>query len=134
MATILQLRTLADRCFADADTMSDSSAQDRVRSRAYHYLQQAASLERREAQQLLGDGRCDPSTPLQHVALVQLARVQEQINAIEADRPPERSARANIASVLYRKKAQLEQVLAGGAPSVPQRSRRARRRPVPHSV
>jgi hypothetical protein len=62
---------------------------------------------------------------VQNAALVQLARVQGQIDAIAAERPPERSARANILAVLYRKKAELEEVLAVVAPEASCRRRKA---------
>jgi hypothetical protein len=127
IASVVKLRILADRCFADAESMSDPSAQDDARSCGYRYLDEATSLERREAQELLGDGRWAPITPLQNVALVELARVQKQIDALEAERPPERSARANIVSVLYRKKAELERVLAVAPPKPPPRRRPGRR-------
>ena len=134
MASVMELRVLADRCFAHAEITSDPSVQDHARSCGYRYLEQATSLERREAQKLLGDGKWDPATPLQHTALVELARVQKQIDALEAERPPERSARANIVSVLYRQKAQLERVLAVAPPKPPQRRRRAARTPGPQGT
>src|SRR5690349_3555415 len=134
MVSVMQLRVLADRCFASAETMSDPSVQDHARSCGYRYLEQASSLERREAQELLGDGKWDPATPAQHVALVELARVQKQIDVLEAERPPERSARANIVSVLYRTKAQLERVLAVAPATPPRRRRRPARTPGPQGA
>jgi hypothetical protein len=130
MATVLELRLLADRCFADAEALSDDAAQDRARASGYRYLEEAALLELREALRQLDDARWNPATPLQDAALVELARVQRQIDAIEAEHPPERSARANIAAALHRKRVQLERVLAVVPPPSPppERRRRARRR------
>jgi hypothetical protein len=129
MATIPEIRALAERCFAAADAISDAAAQDLVRSRGYRYLQEAASIEQREAEEVLGEGRWHPATPLQQAALVQLARVQQQIAAIEADQPRERSARANIVAALHRKRVQLEQILAVAAPEPPRRRPPRQRRP-----
>lgn len=49
-------------------------------------------------------------SPLRNAALLQLARVEANIAALEAEAPPLRSARANILAALRRKKAELEEV------------------------
>jgi hypothetical protein len=128
-ALIRMARRLSARASA---ALSSSGISVAVRPRPAS-VRIASIVERRDAQKLLGDGRWGPVTPLQNVALVELARVQTQIVALEAERPPERSARANIVSVLYRKKAQLERVLAVAPPKPPGR-RRAARRPEPHGA
>jgi hypothetical protein len=111
MLTVSELRDLADRCFAVVETTRDERLRQQARSRGYHYLKEAESLEAQEAAAALGSTSYEIGrhlSPLQIVALLQLRRVVVQIRAMEAEAPRVRSARANLLTALYRKRAELE--------------------------
>jgi hypothetical protein len=113
MITVSELRQRADRCFDSAQTAADPDEQQEARAQGYRYLKQADAVERAEAAGLLPGLALVASermSPIQNVALIQLARVEAHISAIEAEEPPAHSARANILTALLRKKAELEQV------------------------
>jgi hypothetical protein len=113
MTTATEFREKADRCFDAAHATTDSKLQEEARTRGYQYLKEADAIDRKQVDSLfpsapsVSGGRM---TPLQQVALLQLARVQAHISAIAAGNPPAHSAQANILAVLRKKKAELEQV------------------------
>ncbi|MBX6369399.1 MAG: hypothetical protein IRZ04_15540 [Rhodospirillales bacterium] len=108
------LRLRAERYFELAETVADPEFQAKARARGYAWLKRADEAERAEAAKTLPadlaamwNGRM---SPLRNAALLQLARVEANIAALEAEAPPLRSARANILAALRRKKAELEEV------------------------
>jgi hypothetical protein len=110
--TVTKLRQEADRCFDFVHTTADLRLQDQARARGFQCLREADALERQDIERVLRAMAGVPSgrmSPVQNAALAQLARVEAQIVAIEAEHPPVPSARANILAALRRKKSELEQ-------------------------
>jgi hypothetical protein len=107
--SIVELRLLAERWFRVAATTEDAQLKPRALALAQHYLVAADAREAADTSMLHGGAQAGRFTPMKWAALLQISRLDRQIEAFEKETSPGRSARASLLAALRAKRGGLLQ-------------------------